>query len=33
VSASVNLADEPAEAIKDFYKKIYWNWARSESLR
>jgi len=23
VSASVNLADEPAEAIRDFYKRIY----------
>jgi thiamine-phosphate pyrophosphorylase len=23
VSASVNLADEPAEAFKGFYKKIY----------
>ena len=23
VSGSVNLADEPAEAFRDFYKKIY----------
>jgi thiamine-phosphate pyrophosphorylase len=23
VSASVNLSDDPAEAIRDFYKKIY----------